>query len=148
MRQRLTGVLLAALLASGSAGQALAVDPTQLPNPQLQARYLALTHEFRCMQCQNESLADSPVELAADMRAEVRDMLLAGKSDDQVRAFMVARYGDFILFRPRFNARTAWVWLAPAVLLLVGALVCVRVLRQRAALLPTDTDPVEEDART
>jgi cytochrome c-type biogenesis protein CcmH len=148
MRQRLTGLLLAALLASGSSGRALAVDPTQLPNPQLQARYLALTHEFRCMQCQNESLADSPVELAADLRAEVRDMLLAGKSDDQVRAFMVARYGDFILLRPRFNARTAWVWLAPGVLLLVGALVCVRVLRQRAVLLMTDTDPVEEDART
>lgn len=146
MRRRLAAVLLAALLV-GVAGVAYAVDPTQLPDPKLEARYLALTHELRCMQCQNESLADSPVELAADMRAEVRDMLLAGKSDDQIRAFMAARYGDFILFRPRFNARTAWVWLAPGVLLLVGALVCVRVLRQRAALLPTDTEPVEEDAR-
>jgi cytochrome c-type biogenesis protein CcmH len=139
---------LAALLAVCGIGTAHAVDPTQLPSPQLQARYLALTHEFRCMQCQNESLADSPVELAADLRAEVRDMLLAGKSDREIRAFMVARYGDFILFRPRFNARTAWVWLAPGVLLLVGALVCVRVLRRRAALLATDTDPVEEDARS
>lgn len=148
MRRRLTGTLLAALLALGSLGTAHAVDPTQLPNPRLQARYLALTHEFRCMQCQNESLADSPVEMAAELRAEVRDMLLAGKSDEQIRAFMVARYGDFILFRPPFSARTAWVWLAPGVLLLVGALACVRVLRQRAALLATDTDPVEEDART
>jgi cytochrome c-type biogenesis protein CcmH len=148
VRGHLTGVLLGLLLALGSAGLAHAVDPTQLPDPRLQARYLALTHEFRCMQCQNESLADSPVELAADMRAEVRDMLLAGKSDDQVRAFMVARYGDFILFRPRFNARTGWVWLAPGVLLLVGVLVCARVLRQRAALLATDTDSVEEDGRT
>ena len=147
MRRRLTDMLLAALLALGGIGTAHAVDPTQLPNPRLQARYLALTHDFRCMQCQNESLADSPVELAADMRAEVRDMLLAGKSDDQIRAFMVARYGDFILFRPRFNARTAWVWLAPGVLLLVGALACLRILRQRSALLATDTDPVEEDAR-
>jgi cytochrome c-type biogenesis protein CcmH len=148
MRRRWAALLLAVLLAIAGIGTARAVDPTQLPNPQLQARYLALTHEFRCMQCQNESLADSPVELAADMRAEVRDMLLAGKSDDQIRAFMVARYGDFILFRPRFNARTGWVWLAPGVLLLVGAWVCVRVLRQRAALLPTDTDSVEEDVRT
>lgn len=145
---RLTGVLLAALLVVGAAATAYAVDPTQLPDPKLQARYLALTHELRCMQCQNESLADSPVVLAADLRAEVRDMLLAGKSDDQIRAFMVARYGDFILFRPRFTARTAWVWLAPGVLLLVGALVCVRVLRQRAALLTDDSDPVEEDVRT
>jgi cytochrome c-type biogenesis protein CcmH len=145
---RLTGVLLAALLVVGAAATAYAVDPTQLPDPKLQARYLALTHEFRCMQCQNESLADSPVVLAADLRAEVRDMLLAGRSDDEIRAFMVARYGDFILFRPRFNVRTAWVWLAPGVLLLVGALVCVRVLRQRAALLTDDSDPVEEDVRT
>ncbi len=148
MRRQLTGALLGVLLALGGARTAHAVDPTQLPDPRLQARYLALTHEFRCMQCQNESLADSPVELAADLRAEVRDMLLAGKSDAQIRAFMVARYGDFILFRPRFNARTAWVWLAPGVLLLAGALVCVRVLRQRAALLPADTEPVQEDART
>jgi cytochrome c-type biogenesis protein CcmH len=145
---RLTGVLLAALLVVGAAATAYAVDPTQLSDPKLQARYLALTHELRCMQCQNESLADSPVVLAADLRAEVRDMLLAGKSDDEIRAFMVARYGDFILFRPRFNARTGWVWLAPGVLLLVGALVCVRVLRQRAALLTDDSDPVEEDVQT
>jgi cytochrome c-type biogenesis protein CcmH len=148
MRRQLAGALLGVLLALGGARMAQAVDPTQLPDPRLQARYLALTHEFRCMQCQNESLADSPVELAADMRAEVRDMLLAGQSDDQIRAFMVARYGDFILFRPRFNARTGWVWVAPGVLLLVGALVCVQVLRRRGALLATDTDPVEEDART
>lgn len=133
-------------LAVGQA--ALAVDPTEMPTPQLQQRYLALTHELRCMQCQNESLADSPVELAADLRHEVRDMLLAGKSDAQVRAFMVARYGDFILFRPRFTARTAWLWLAPGVLLLIGALVLTRVLRQRAALLPEDLAPVDEDTPT
>lgn len=137
--------VLATLLAGRAA---LAVDPTQMPTPQLEARYLALTHELRCMQCQNESLADSPVELAADLRAEVRDMLLAGKSDAEVRAFMVARYGDFILFRPRFTARTAWLWLAPGVLLLIGAVVLVRVVRARAALLEQDLEPVDEDART
>ncbi len=130
-----------ATLALAQAG--LAVDPTEMPTPELEQRYLALTHELRCMQCQNESLADSPVELAADLRHEVRDMLLAGKSDAQVRAFMVARYGDFILFRPRFTARTAWLWLAPGVLLVIGALVLVRVMRQRTALLPQD----DEDPR-
>ncbi|HUO19498.1 MAG TPA: cytochrome c-type biogenesis protein [Steroidobacteraceae bacterium] len=142
---RLSGVL-AALAALALARGALAVDPTQMPTPELEQRYLALTHELRCMQCQNETLADSPVELAADLRHEIRDMLLAGKSDAEVRAFMVARYGDFILFRPRFTARTAWLWLAPGVLLLIGALVLVRVLRQRAALLPGDLTPVDEDA--
>lgn len=140
--------VLGALAALAPAPPALAVDPTEMPTPELEARYLALTHELRCMQCQNESLADSPVQLAADLRAEVRDMLLAGKSDAEVRAFMVARYGDFILFRPRFTARTAWLWLAPGVLLLIGAVVLTRVLRTRRELLDQDLEPVDEDART
>lgn len=144
---RMTAIAcLAALLALGRV--ALAVDPTEMPTPELQRRYLALTHELRCMQCQNETLADSPVELAADLRAEVRDLLLAGKSDAEVRAFMVARYGDFILFRPRFTARTAWLWLAPGVLLLIGAIVLVGVVRSRTLLLAQDLDPVDEDARS
>ncbi|MGH8324371.1 MAG: cytochrome c-type biogenesis protein, partial [Steroidobacteraceae bacterium] len=104
-------------------------------------------HELRCMQCQNESLADSPVDLAADLRREVRDMLLAGKTDDDVRDFMVARYGEFILFRPRMSLRTAWLWLAPGVLILVGALVAVRIVKQRAALVAQDHEPLEEEIR-
>jgi cytochrome c-type biogenesis protein CcmH len=124
---------------------AWAVDPTQLPDPVLQERYSGLTHELRCMQCQNEAIADSPVDLAADLRREVRDMLLAGKSDQDVRDFMVARYGEFILFRPRFAPRTAWLWLAPGVLLLVGALVSWRIVRARTALVPEDNAPLEED---
>jgi cytochrome c-type biogenesis protein CcmH len=127
------------------AGTAWAVDPTELPDPALQARYSALTHELRCMQCQNESLADSPVELAADLRREVREQLLAGKSDAQVRARMAARYGDFILFRPRYSWRNAWLWGAPAVLLLIGAMVSWRIVRERTALLGTDDAPLEED---
>jgi len=140
-------MLLGALAALGLARLALAVDTTQMPTPELQARYSALTHELRCMQCQNQSLADSQVGLAADLRAEVRDMLLAGKSDDDVRAFMVARYGDFILFRPRFAARTAWLWVAPGVLLLIGLVVFARVVRQRSALVDADEDPVDKDPR-
>ena len=123
--------------------RAWAVDPTELPDPRLQARYLALTHELRCMQCQNETLADSPVDLAADLRREVRDLLLQGKSDDEVRAWMVARYGDFILFRPRFSPRTAWLWLAPGVALLLGAAVCWRIVRGRSALVDADSEPVD-----
>ena len=124
---------------------ALAVDTTQLPDPQLQARYEKLTHELRCMQCQNESLADSPVDLASDLRREVREQLLAGKSDAQIRAWMAARYGEFILFRPRYSLRNAWLWGAPFALLLVGALVCWRVIRQRQALLASDHQPLDED---
>jgi len=136
----------AAVALAASIG-AWAVDPTQLPDPALQARYEALTHELRCMQCQNESLADSPVDLAADLRRQVRDLLLAGKSDEEVRGWMAARYGDFILFRPRYSLRNAWLWGAPAALLLVGALVSWRVVRQRTTLLATDQAPLEEDGQ-
>jgi cytochrome c-type biogenesis protein CcmH len=138
--------LLAAAATLVLAGAAWAVDPTQLPDPQLQARYEALTHELRCMQCQNETLADSPVDLAADLRHAVRDQLLAGKSDDDIRAWMTARYGDFILFRPRYSLRNAWLWGAPVILLLVGVLVSWRIVRQRATLLATDEEPIEEDS--
>jgi cytochrome c-type biogenesis protein CcmH len=96
------------------------------------------------MQCQNESIADSPVDLAADLRRQVREMVLAGKSDEDVRNYMVARYGDFILFRPRFVARNLWLWAAPFVLLVIGVAVAVPILRQRAALLPHDNDAVED----
>jgi len=145
MRVHLSVVIAVMLAALVAAGTARAVDPTELPDPALQARYLALTHELRCMQCQNESLADSPVELAADLRREVRDQLLAGKSDQQVRAWMAARYGDFILFRPRYSWRNAWLWGAPALLLLIGALVSWRIVRERTVLLATDDAPLEED---
>ena len=127
---------------------AWAVDPTELPDPGLQARYVALTHELRCMQCQNEALADSPVGLAADLRREVRDQLLAGKSDDDIRAWMSARYGDFILFRPRYSWRNAWLWGAPGILLLIGALVCWRIVLKRGTLLATDHEPLEEDGQS
>jgi cytochrome c-type biogenesis protein CcmH len=125
-----------------------AVDPTEMPTPELQQRYLALTHELRCMQCQNEAIADSPVSLAADLRRQVREMLLAGKSDDDVRNYMVARYGDFILFRPRVAARTIWLWATPGVLLLIGAMVAVRITSQRAKLVDQDHEPVDEDTRS
>jgi len=119
---------------------AYAIAPEQMPTPQLEARYLVLIHGFRCMQCQDESLADSPVNLAADMRREIRDMLLAGKSDQQIRDFMVSRYGYFILFKPPFVLKTAWLWLTPGVILLVGVIAAVRIIRKRATLAATDVE--------
>jgi cytochrome c-type biogenesis protein CcmH len=138
-------LLICVLLASNTSH---AVDTTQMPSPALQERYLGLTHELRCMQCQNEAIADSPVSLAADLRRQVAEMLIAGKSDDDVRNYMVARYGDFILFRPRVSSKTIWLWSAPGILLLLGAAVAVRVTRQRAALVDQDKEPVEEDVRS
>jgi cytochrome c-type biogenesis protein CcmH len=125
-----------------------ALDTTVLADPALQARYVALTHELRCMQCQNEAIADSPVDLAADLRAQVREQLLAGKSDEEIRSWMAARYGEFILFRPRYSWRNAWLWGAPAVLLLVGAWFCWRIVRTRTRLLADDHEPLEEDLRS
>jgi cytochrome c-type biogenesis protein CcmH len=148
MRRAARRLLLCVCLSLAAAYAAWAVDPTELPDPKLQARYVALTHELRCMQCQNEALADSPVDLAADLRREVRDQLIAGKSDDEIRAWMTARYGDFILFRPRYSLRNAWPWGAPGVLLLIGAWVCWRVVRNRSTLLATDHEPLEEDGQS
>lgn len=126
---------------------AFAIDPTTIADPALQKRYQNLTHELRCMQCLNQSIADSPVELAGELRREVRDMVVAGRSDDEIRDFMVARYGEFILFRPRFSARNLWLWLGPGALIVLGALIAVRIIRQRSALLEQDDQPLEEDAR-
>jgi cytochrome c-type biogenesis protein CcmH len=128
---------LALLLATGVAS---AVDPVELDDPALQARYRELSHELRCMQCQNQSIADSPVGLAGDLRREVRELLVAGKSDDEIRGWMRERYGDFILFRPVFAARTAWLWLAPVVLLVLGLGIAVRVVRQRASLAASGSE--------
>ncbi len=138
-------LVLQGLMLSGSFSWAL--DTTVLADPALQARYVTLTHELRCMQCQNEAIADSPVDLAADLRAQVREQLLAGKSDEEIRSWMAARYGDFILFRPRYSWRNAWLWGAPGVLLLLGAWFCWRIVRTRTRLLADDHEPFEEDLR-
>lgn len=122
-----------------------AIDTTEIADPLLQARYQSLTHELRCMQCQNQSIADSPVGLASDLRREVQELLVAGQSDDEVRSWMKQRYGAFILFRPEYSLRNAWLWLSPLVLLLVGGIAAWRVLRQRAVLVSSDTsDPNAE----
>ncbi len=147
MRARLSArVLLPVLLFLAPA--ALAIAPTRMPTPQLEVRYERLIHGFRCMQCQDESLADSPVSLAADMRRQIRHMLIAGDSDQQIRHFFVSRYGYFILFKPPFVARTAWLWLAPGALLIIGAISAILVIRRRAMLVKSDEEePVEDTPR-
>jgi cytochrome c-type biogenesis protein CcmH len=147
-----TIVKIAAALIAGAvllaAPAAFAIDNNPpLPDPKLQQRYLDLTHELRCMQCQNESLADSPVGLASDLRRDVREQILAGATDEQIRDLMVSRYGEFILFRPRMSARTAWLWFAPAVLMIVGFVIAVRVLRDRQRRVDVMGPPDEDAAR-
>jgi cytochrome c-type biogenesis protein CcmH len=141
-----THLWIAMLVMLSGARLAYGIDPTSIADPALEARYLGLTHELRCMQCQNESIADSPVGLAADLRREVRDMLLAGKSDDEVRNYMVSRYGEFILFRPRFSARNAWLWLMPPLLIILGLIIAVRIVLRRSALVASDQEFIDEDS--
>jgi cytochrome c-type biogenesis protein CcmH len=141
---RRAAVLIAGLLWVASV---FAIDPTVLPDEGLQQRYENLTHEFRCMQCQNNSIADSPVGLASDLRRDVKELLLAGKTDDEIREYMVQRYGDVILFRPPLKARTAWVWIAPMLVLTGGILVGIRIVRRRAALVAHDDSTIETDER-
>jgi cytochrome c-type biogenesis protein CcmH len=142
-RRTLATFIVAVLLGATAAVRAVEFDA--LPTPELQQRYDGLIHELRCMQCQNESIADSPVELAADLRRDVREQLIAGKTDAQIRDSMVARYGNIILFRPPFEASTAWVWIAPFALLIVGAWVAARIVRQRAAMVANDDSVVDTD---
>jgi cytochrome c-type biogenesis protein CcmH len=132
---------LASLWLAVCATAALAVDTTVLPDAQLQERYEALTHELRCMQCQNQSIADSPVDLAAGLRRDVAEQLVAGRTDAEIRESMVRRYGNAILFRPPLDAGTAWVWIAPFVALLGGFVVAVVIVRKRSALIESDDSP-------
>ena len=97
------------------------------------------------MQCQNNSIADSPAGLASDLRRQVKEQLLAGKSDDEVRAYMVQRYGNVILFTPAMDASSAWVWLLPAIAALAGLIIAIRIVRQRARLVDNDDGPIEPE---
>jgi cytochrome c-type biogenesis protein CcmH len=110
----------------------------QLQNPVLQTRFEHITKELRCLVCQNESIADSNVDLAADLRRQVREMLVAGKSDDAIFKYMTDRYGEFVRFAPPLTPKTALIWGAPFFMLLLGSFIIVRVVRQRSRM------PIEE----
>jgi cytochrome c-type biogenesis protein CcmH len=112
----------------------------QLEDPVLQARFERITHELRCLVCQNESIADSNVELAGDLRRQVSEMLVAGKSDAAIFDFMTDRYGEFVRFNPPLEPKTLLIWGAPFIMLLIGAVVVYRVVRQRSRM-PLDDEP-------
>lgn len=129
------------LLATFSAS-AIEHDET-LADPAQQLIFDHLTNEVRCLVCQNQTIADSTAPLAIDLRREIRQMLEAGRSEEEIKTFLLDRYGDFVLYRPRWQANTALLWLAPGLLLLIGSLGLWRIIRRRAALpVPTeDGDP-------
>jgi len=111
---------------------AYAVDPGErLADPALEERARNLSQELRCLVCQNQSIDGSDAPLAKDLRILVRDRLSAGDSDDEVMAYVVARYGEFVLLRPMFHGRTWLLWVAPFLILLSGAIAVLLTLRRR-----------------
>ncbi len=139
------GALLAACLLPGHAvGESLAqvqgaahagVDVYgELTDPRLQARFEQITHELRCLVCQNESIADSNSDLARDLRRQVREMLVAGSNDAVIFKFMSDRYGEFVRFAPPLEAKTLLIWGAPFIMLALGGFIVFRITRQRARM--------------
>jgi cytochrome c-type biogenesis protein CcmH len=138
----LTCLLLLAPLA------ARAVQPDEImTDPRLEARARALSAQLRCMVCQNESIDESHADLAHDLRVLVRERLQAGDSDDQIRAFLVRRYGDFILLKPPFILETWLLWGAPVVILLIGCSIIFVARRRQKSLAPANIVSLSETER-
>lgn len=139
-------LLIALLLSCIAPVFAQAVDPAPLEfRDQAEARrFHALTAELRCVKCQNQSLADSNAQIAHDLRREVLDLMREGRNDAEVKDFLVARYGEFVLYRPRVEGATWFLWFGPALLVLVGGFVVARIVRRRAGVAPGTTDDGQE----
>lgn len=139
--------VLTGVLALTAALSAQSVELRSFKSAQEEARFKALSEELRCLVCQNQSLADSDAELARDLRREVHEMIDAGKSDEQILDFLVARYGDFVLYRPPLNASTLLLWIGPFVVLLGALIALIISIRKRAREESTDADNLDEAKR-
>ncbi len=141
-------ICLSLLVLVATAFPLAAVEPNEmLANPTLEARARALSKELRCMVCQNQSIDDSEAPLAHDLRLLVRERLKAGDSDAQVMDFLVARYGEFVLLKPRLSWHTALLWCLPPAVLVIGmtlALAWVRRRRMAPAATEANLTPAEE----
>ena len=138
---------LALLLALQCALTAYAAEaPLLADDPVVEKRLIGISEELRCLVCQNESLAGSRADLALDLRREIRTLIRDGKSDAEILDFMVARYGDFVRYRPPFKATTLLLWLGPLLFLVAGLVALFVYLRRRNALI-IDAPLSREDAR-
>lgn len=118
--------------------------PLQFQSELEERRFRSLVAELRCVMCQNQSLADSDAQIAVDLRREVLSLLREGRSDTEIRDYLVQRYGEFVLYRPRVSAATLLLWFGPALLLIGGALFVVSVVRRRAPRHDASADPDQE----
>ena len=118
----------------------LAIDPGKaFDDPELQARYEKLISEVRCLKCQNQTIKDSNAFLADDLKREIKRMLAEGKTDEEILDFLVLRYGEFALYRPRMSGKTLILWIAPGLLILGGVVIAVNIVRSRMKM-PIDDD--------
>jgi len=134
--------IVASLLILSSVAVAIDVGEA-FDDPELQARYEKIISEVRCLKCQNQTIKDSNAFLASDLRREIRHMLEDGKTDDEIYEFLVTRYGDFALYRPRASGRTLILWIAPMMFLVFGAFALWRVVQRRTAL-PIDDEAIDD----
>jgi len=138
----LIAVLAALVFATGAIGKEAA---PLAEDEAVEKRLVKIAEELRCLVCQNESLAGSRADLAEDLRREVRGLIKQGRTDQEVKDFLVSRYGDFVLYRPPVRSTTALLWFGPAVLLVGGVAVLVLVLRRRSRMAPENFEPDEDD---
>lgn len=135
--------LILLLLFAGLGTAFAGVEVTQFERAEQEQQYNRLIAELRCLVCQNQNLADSNAELAQDLRQEVYEMIQAGASDQEIINFMVARYGDFVLYRPPFKATTAFLWVGPFIILIVGFVILLVFIRKRRQLGAVELDETE-----
>ncbi|GHC69250.1 cytochrome c-type biogenesis protein [Limoniibacter endophyticus] len=139
---------LSLILIGGLMGATHALTPDEiLSDPGLEKRARALSAELRCMVCQNQSIDDSNAELAKDLRAIVRERLVAGDSDDEIKDYVVARYGEFVLLRPRLSMQTIALWASPALIILIAGGGIYLARRNRPTRKATDALSAEEQAK-
>ena len=144
---RLRALFLAFFFLSTAAFASVTNEAALAADPVAEKRLQALSEELRCLVCQNQTIADSNAELAQDLRREVRSMIRDGKSDKEIVDFMVARYGDFVLYRPPLKGVTLLLWGGPLLLLLVGLFALGRYLRRRAGRLADEAPLSAADSR-
>ena len=126
-------LLILFLLVTASLGVFAGEAKPLAEDPVLEARLKAMSQELRCLVCQNQTLSDSNAPLAEDLRKEIRTQMRAGKTDQEVIDYLVARYGDFVRYRPPVNTNTALLWFGPFLLLIIGGFVLYRVLKRQAS---------------